>query len=260
MKQKLLFFDIDGTLVNFEGEMPESTREALRRAREQGHKLVICTGRSRQQVYDWLEQYGFDGYICASGAYVEYEGKVISHRTVDAKALAKLVDYFEKEHIIYCFQAAEHTVTNRAGMEGMVRMFADRLGGGADVMKRIIKETLQDEDLKSHTETEKMVYYESPVCVREVAEQLAPEFEVAASSFEKPDETSGEVTMTGINKKREDTIAFGDGPNDLDMLEYAGIGVCMGNAMDYVKETADMITDHINEDGILHAMEKLKLI
>ncbi len=59
---------------------------------------------------------------------------------------------------------------------------------------------------------------------------------------------------------REKIIAFGDGPNDLDMLQYAGIGVAMGNAVDHVKALADMVTGHINQNGIYCAMERIKLI
>jgi hypothetical protein len=106
-----------------------------------------------------------------------------------------------------------------------------------------------------------------------VAEAIAPNFEVTATSFEKPDETCGEVTMTGVNKAsgmrilgdylhcpREDMIAFGDGPNDIDMLEYAGTGIAMGNAGENVKAVADMVTDRIDEDGIYNALKKMGII
>jgi hydroxymethylpyrimidine pyrophosphatase-like HAD family hydrolase len=63
-----------------------------------------------------------------------------------------------------------------------------------------------------------------------------------------------------LNCANEDIIAFGDGPNDIDMLEYAGIGIAMGNAGDVTKAAADMITDRIDEDGIYRALKKLELI
>ena len=59
---------------------------------------------------------------------------------------------------------------------------------------------------------------------------------------------------------REDSIAIGDGPNDLQMMEYAGVGVAMGNAKEEVKKLADMVTSDVAEDGIYHAFEKLGLI
>ena len=57
-----------------------------------------------------------------------------------------------------------------------------------------------------------------------------------------------------------DTIAFGDGPNDLDMIAYAGVGVAMGNAREGLKKIADFVTKPVNEDGISYAMQKLGLI
>jgi hypothetical protein len=81
------------------------------------------------------------------------------------------------------------------------------------------------------------------------------------------------VTVAGINKasgmrilgdylhiSKEDMIAFGDGPNDIDMLSYAGIGVAMGNAGTAAKAAADMVTDRIDEDGIYNALQKLGII
>lgn len=109
--------------------------------------------------------------------------------------------------------------------------------------------------------------------MEEIREKLGSQFDVVPMSFMKDGTSSGEITQAGINKAygmeklltylgktREDAIAFGDGPNDLEMLSYAGIGVAMGNADDSVKEKADMVTARIDEDGIFLALRKLKII
>ncbi len=59
--KKVVFLDVDGTMVNDRGEIPESTKEAVRRAKANGHKMVVCTGRSRFQIYDELLELGFSG-------------------------------------------------------------------------------------------------------------------------------------------------------------------------------------------------------
>ena len=75
MNTKYLFLDIDGTLVGFDGVMPSSASEALKKAHENGHKLVICTGRQLSQVYPWLlKEIPFDGLILSGGAMVINEG------------------------------------------------------------------------------------------------------------------------------------------------------------------------------------------
>ena len=97
--------------------------------------------------------------------------------------------------------------------------------------------------------------------------------DVTASSFEKAVEDSGEISVRGIDKSfgmkkyieaqglsREDTIAFGDGPNDVDMIAFAGTGVVMGNGRPELKAQADFVTKSVDEDGIAYALEKLGLI
>ena len=120
---------------------------------------------------------------------------------------------------------------------------------------------------------EKILYYGAPFTVEKVHADLAPYFDAVAISLDGMDEYAGEIGIGGINKAtgmerylkhvgiaREDSIAVGDGPNDLQMMEYAGIGVAMGNAREDVKARADMVTGHIDEDGLYSAFEKLGLL
>ena len=94
---KILFFDIDGTLVGFDGKMSESTKLALREARKNGHKIFLCTGRSYNQIYDFLLDFGFDGIVAAAGGYVEYQGKTIFHDVFGEKLVQNVLDKIEKE-------------------------------------------------------------------------------------------------------------------------------------------------------------------
>ena len=109
--------------------------------------------------------------------------------------------------------------------------------------------------------------------VRKIRERLSGICDVTESSFETAKDDSGEITCSGINKAlgmqkyivhagiaRQDTIAFGDGPNDFDMLEYAAVGVAMGNAVQALRDIADYVTKKIDEDGVAYAMRELGLI
>ena len=120
---------------------------------------------------------------------------------------------------------------------------------------------------------EKLLYYNAPFPVAKVHADLVPYFDTVAISLEGMGEYAGEIGINGINKAtgmerylkavgiaREDSIAVGDGPNDLQMMEYAGIGIAMGNAREEVKERADMVTSSINNDGIYRAFETLGLL
>ena len=130
-----------------------------------------------------------------------------------------------------------------------------------------------DDEPQKRRDIEKMIYYDSPYPVSEVGTYLAPWFDVTVTSFADADETSGEVTLAGITKSygmkklmdhisctQSDTVAFGDGFNDLDMLQFAGTSVAMGNAADPIKNVADRVTARVDEDGILHALTQMALI
>ena len=73
--EKIIFLDIDGTLIDYTQQLPASAREAIRRAQARGHKLLIATGRSKPSIYPFLLNLGFDGLIAGDGAYVDMKGK-----------------------------------------------------------------------------------------------------------------------------------------------------------------------------------------
>ena len=106
-----------------------------------------------------------------------------------------------------------------------------------------------------------------------VGKDLGEEFQVTSMSFSEMQKTSGEITIRGVDKALgikkvieflgaswEDTVAFGDGPNDYEMLEYVHTGVAMGNASDDLKALASLVTTPINQDGIYNGMKRLELI
>ena len=80
----LLFFDIDGTLITLDDShtFPESTKQALLKAKDKGHKIFINTGRVRTAVDKQLKSFPFDGMVCGCGTYIEYEGKSLYHASL----------------------------------------------------------------------------------------------------------------------------------------------------------------------------------
>lgn len=269
---KALFFDIDGTLVNFQGKMPDSTRNALRQIQKKGHKIVICSGRSLCQIYPWLLDMRFDGIIAASGAYVECDEQVIYERHMERKALVAARTLLELADACYAAQTKDGIVATESGKRRMWERFRS-MGLKEDVADQVWKNMQIDEHLEQRCDIEKLNYFESQMSVAEIQEQLSEYCDVTAMSFELPTDDSGEISSRGINKAlgiqkyiehvgitRKDTIAFGDGPNDFDMIKYAWTGVAMGNALNALKKQADYVTTGIDEDGIEHALKELKLL
>jgi len=83
--QKIIFIDIDGTLVNEKGMIPESAKLAVRKARENGHLIYLCTGRSKGEIFDDILSVGFDGLIGAAGCYIEVEQETLFHEKFKKK-------------------------------------------------------------------------------------------------------------------------------------------------------------------------------
>ena len=271
MKQRVVFLDIDGTLLDFQGNLPESAGRALRKARENGHQLVLCTGRTRIQVYAWLLEQGFDGLITGAGAQVEAHGHVISRHLIRQEHLAEAVAYFEKNRTPYYMQAENAIYGPQWCLDCRIAVFGGRITD-KEREKRFGKVTLDDMP-QLRRDVEKIAYYQSAEPLDGVRAALGEYFTVEASSYSQGHEGEGEVTIRGIDKAygmqqylaytgfaREDAVAVGDGPNDLEMLQYAGTGVAMGNAMEALKAAADLVTDDVNRDGLYHAFERLRLI
>ena len=130
-----------------------------------------------------------------------------------------------------------------------------------------------DEHLEQRHDIEKLFFFEAQGSVDEIQEQLLQYCDVTAMSFQFSNNSSGEISSRGINKAfgmqvylehteitRENTIAFGDGINDIEMLKYAHVGVAMGNAVDALKKQADYVTSGIDEDGIECALNAFGLL
>ena len=270
---KALFFDIDGTLVNKEGQLPDSARKALDQARAKGHKLFLCTGRNEVQIYSFLKDYGFDGVVSAAGAMVSCEGKEIYHNFIGEEPLNRCIDFFAGRPVIFGLQAASGNYMDKKSYQ-IFEDVAEKYHLDERVLKAVTNGMEIVDSLRGHRDVEKMFYFECPESVEQVQQALGEELLVLEGSLPIPGSVSGagEITKRGVKKAtgmehairyfgigQEDTVAFGDGANDIDMLEYAAVGVAMGNAKDAVKAAADLVTDDIDADGLAHGMERLGL-
>ncbi len=272
MEQKVVFLDVDGTMVDSDGKIPESTKEAVQKAKANGHKLVVCSGRSRFQIRQDLLELGFSGIVGAAGAFVVSEDEEIYHAYIDAEHRKSSYDYLESNGFLFCYQADDGVVMNRRSYDGMAEALAE---AGMDIerLNELMGTLHLTEEPWKNAHNEKIIYYHAPFVVEKVHADMEPYFDAVAISLDGMDEFAGEIGINGINKStgmeiylehvgisRENCIAVGDGPNDLQMMEFAGIGVAMGNAREDVKERADMVTDPIGEDGLYHAFVRMGLI
>lgn len=271
---KLIFLDIDGTLMDYTGQIPESAKIALEKARMNGHKIFICSGRIRKEFYKSLDHYHLDGFVAASGAHVNYQGKDIYYHYMDKEKVAQLVRIFEEYQVGFKLQASSGSYTSQKGREKLVKTYTDVQEHSQEWLESILSNINMKEHPEDADDVEKILYINAPFTVDELRNKIdSSYFTVMPASIEEPNPYSGEITKSGINKSsgiqkllahlnltRNDCIAIGDGPNDEDMILFAGIGVAMGNAVNDIKAKADLVTAAVNEDGIYKAFIKLGLI
>ena len=102
---KLIFLDVDGTLVDYHNRIPESAIKAIRQAREKGHLVYVCTGRSKAEMQPELWEIGLDGMIGGNGSYVEHHGQVLMHQLISKEDAAKIVDWLTERHLAFYLES-----------------------------------------------------------------------------------------------------------------------------------------------------------
>ena len=103
--KKILFLDVDGTLVDYENHLPKSAVEAIRRTRELGNLVFICTGRSRAEVYEDIWDIGIDGMIGGNGSYVEYQNQVVIHQKITEEECREIVDWLHERNLEFYLES-----------------------------------------------------------------------------------------------------------------------------------------------------------
>ncbi len=257
---KAIFFDVDGTLLSFRTHrIPSSTEKAIGLLKDKGIKIIISTGRSINSL-DSIQHIDFDGYITFNGGYcVNNDGMPLFRKTMDTSDISALLDYAD-EQTDFCFSfMSEHEVTiNRitppvASMYRMLNLPSPPIG---DYSQLDVSSILQA-NVFIAPEEEKQFMQE--VMPNSIATRWTPLFaDVNPRGQSKKVGVDIFCQQLGIDPK--ETLAFGDGGNDVTMLEHCGIGVAMGNAVDSLKAVADHITDEVDEDGIYNALKHLGVL
>ena len=206
MNQKVVFLDVDGTIVNDKGIIPESAQIAIRKAVENGHKLVVCSGRSLFQLPQMLLDLGFSGMVTAAGAQVIADGKEIYHAVIDEEHRKFIVDYMEKNNFVYCFQTDAGVVMNKRSEQQILKIMSD-MGITEEHLRQLVGEFFIQEDVWNNEKEEKLIYYDAPFGVARVHADLEPYFDVVALSLSGADDYCGEVGINGIHKATDEALS-----------------------------------------------------
>ena len=277
--KKIIFIDVDGTLVDYEGRLPESAVTAIRTARKNGHRVYISTGRSKAEVYDPIWDIGLDGMVGGNGAYVEDHGQVVLHRMIPLEQAKRIVDwlhgrglefYLESNSGLYASENFE-----QAGLRS-IQEYSRRKGGDAVTNMREAFPALifgcKGEQLYRDDLNKVSYLLNSYQDFLDTREQF-PDLE--NNTWGGAGETAlfGDLGVKNITKAsavkallqhldadQKDTIAFGDAKIDIPMFEACAYSVCMGSGGEEAKAAADYVTDDVEKDGLYKAFDRLGLL
>lgn len=262
MANKVLFFDVDGTLVDsYHGipDIPEGVKNELKRIQSLGHKIFVCSGRPKAMMDHRFDD--FDGYILANGGYVEIDGQSIFENRMDYNLCKEVVSVLKSINSAYMLETAKEIYIDYDSQElydffnnGVIKVDFIREFDEDEVLKRTIKiemnVTNKNRDLVISTIDK---YFGFVVNYDQHGSENA--FEIYSPTLSKAIGMQKVLEYYGLTQ--EDTYAFGDGTNDIEMIRFAYCGVAMGNAVDALKEAADIVCEPIQENGLEKILKEL---
>lgn len=264
----ICFFDIDGTLAwqdpKLAQELPEDERDlspypneavsqAIRDFVAKGNMAFICTGRTLSCIHPKLLELPWTGIVCLAGGYVELEGHVIRDLAMTPGMLQRLAPYLEQSGEVIRFE----------GLNGVVRMsidapdtpgYARTLGDAVTQLQHYSAyKILMSTSLANRIAQDKAL--EPLLCFNEL------ELEVTEISPRECTKRGGiQSVLDALDPHHGTVYGIGDASNDVSLMNAVDVGIAMGNAPDYLKKRADYITDSVDHDGVIKALEHFRLI
>ena len=258
----IVFFDYDGTLIDeVDGifEMPDSTKEALKKLRENGYAVCVCTGRTKQFSED-VKDY-FNGYVTGAGSYVEIDGEVIQSIGITESEIEKMREICAVRNIVLLMDGETQSYCD--GMDQQSYQFFKYVFG-------VRNHWVLPWDTKEKCRINKLTFlYDHGTDYDFLREHFSNQFELAKHiRYHFTDATpigvdkgSGIRAMTrALGVPVHSTYAFGDGDNDVSMMQTVGTGVVMGRHYKGLEPYAAFSTDIVAENGIYNGCKKLALI
>ncbi len=234
----IVFIDVDGTLVDYENHLPDSAVQAIRRARANGHRVYICTGRSKAEVYENIWNIGLDGMIGGNGSYVEDHGHVVMHQLFSMNECKAIVDWLHEHQLEFYLESNNGLfASERFEQEGRetIRQYSKRKGveHADQVSVRTVFPTMTFDGELYRDDVNKISFVLNSYADYEAAKAQFPQFKVGTWGGKGEEALFGDIGIPQIDKatsiqclldylheSREHTMAFGDAKIDILMLEF----------------------------------------
>lgn len=241
---KIFFFDIDGTLANG-FDVPASAAYALKELRKREHLVFICTGRPDNYVHEHFGEY-CDGSICFNGRYAELNEVGIYDKPLEEYQVEEMIQRMDEYKCGYVFY--NNTREFVGGYMGREYIPFDSEG------ENVYNFNLHFKDRETYR---KVCEVMQDVCI---FNPHGPELHADATVIGSDKGVAITAVLKRLGIPKDDSYAFGDGLNDICMMEAAGHGICMDNGHEVTKAAAEYVTTDINDNGVYNALVHYRLI
>jgi len=276
MDRKLIFLDIDGTLVAALTTPTPKVRQAIRQARAKGHLAFLCTGRNLPIIGPDILEIGFDGIIASAGGYVSVGDQVLFDSLLPEELVQECLAVFHGQGMFCRIETTEGIYTDPQ-MEALLRSASpDPTNSELIRMQKEIESGIAIQKYENYPRNGayKLCFTSTNLdSVREARKYLGDRFEFVVHPYGGSTTCfNGEIIPKGINKGKgvdlicrhfgadpKDAIAFGDSMNDAAMMERAGLSVAMGNACDELKALANVVCEDVAHDGVYQQLHRMGL-
>ena len=292
MNKKILFFDIDGTLLGRNEYLPDSAVEAIKKTRAKGNLCFICSGRSLAMLPKKLIDLGFDGLICGGGTYISFNNKVLTDHRLSPLELSRLLDWFDGSDLGLFFEGNDYVhvlpikhYSDPSKLKLLLKEFSAPL-------KEIRRDNLNELSVGKFSGMVSPLQWDYALKMADDIKDFMtaiihrkPDKDKFTASNTPSDTNSNEeknvwagygfieflpngfnkgaaikAVLGHLNLPLSSAYGFGDSENDREMLTWLPNSVCMGNGDENIKKIASYVAPSLLEDGIYKAMEYFNLI
>ncbi len=261
--KKIIFFDVDGTIITEDERaiIPESTRRAIAKARENGHLTFINTGRTIFNLSEELKSIGFDGYLCGCGTYIEYNGEVMLYNKLEQDYCRKIAALVEECGVTPVYERSDclffdNTAPDCEGLRYFKEVF---IGQGISIDHDVTDDDFSFDKFvfwtNENSNSEKLIKVISEDFM--VIDRGDGFYENVPKGFTKA--TAIEMLLEKLGIPMENAYAVGDSANDLPMLTAVPNSIAMGGA-EKIYPYVSFVTKSIDEDGIEYALQHFGII